>query len=172
MLQEVQELPRHLAEVRLMADAVAVRDRDPQPFALVRDAEAWVIPVQTRHAIPQRRRHAVAFGGFVGHDVQFRAEVLFLALPHLDARTGAAEDRQVRVAAARGRLVIPQDVQLHLDAAQPITDRRVAEVIELAVARIRSQIIWEVAFTRYAPEVFATQRGRPAAALLHLEVAA
>jgi len=39
MLQEVQELPRHLAEVRLVADAVAVRDRDPQPFALVRDAE-------------------------------------------------------------------------------------------------------------------------------------
>src|SRR5262245_31746340 len=98
--------------MRLVPETVLVWNGHPELLPLVLDRHARVGALQPLDLGPQRGEHGRPVRVLVRYDVQLRPVVLLLPLADLDPRARPPEDGEVRVAAARGRLEVPEHVQL------------------------------------------------------------
>src|SRR5262249_53720417 len=129
LLQVAQELPGDFAEVRLVAHAEALGNPHGQAVAVILDGNTGIDRSQTGNARRDGPPTVRPVLRIVGHNVQLRPIVLFFALAYFHARPAAAKHGQVRVAAT-GRLVIPQDIELHVHAAERVGYEVVAVVMQ------------------------------------------
>src|SRR5580692_6586694 len=102
------------------------------------------------------------------YDVQLRNEMLDGALPKLDPRFRAAKRSLVHI--ARLRFPVPSDVERHMRAANGISNRIVAIVIELAILNMRAERGRELLFPGDTLEIGLRNYGRPAPRALELNV--
>ena len=137
--QVVEVGRRHLREVGLVPDAVAVRNgtcsRPPRSSRLMPGTSAAGRRSSVRGPRAHERRRRPCAGNTYSSGRNPSARVCRTSTVDSDAPV----PREVRVASALGRLPVPDHVQRHVRAAQPVGDERVAEVLEPPVLHVAAR---------------------------------
>src|SRR5262249_5932021 len=103
----------HLPEMRFVTVTVFGREGHAQLFAFGRHRDAGIFGLQRRDLLLQRREHIGFQAGLVRGDL----DSVLLRLANLNARLRTFEPRDVRVADAFRRFVIPDHVELRMHSA-------------------------------------------------------
>src|SRR4051794_16606682 len=91
--------------------------------------------------------------------------MLDCALANLGTCLRSTEDGLIDIAGALGGLPIPHDVEFHVNAAERVVNRVIAEIVELAIVDVRGQRLRELGVASYLGKLRLGECQRPAASV-------